>query len=68
MQIGPEGSAGYSDLVVLPDMSIGCLYETNDGGWHSIRFARFTLEWLTDGRDKIVPKAAGPDAERDDKE
>jgi len=48
-----KGSAGFSDLVVLPDMSVGCLYETHDGGWQSIRFARFTLEWLTDGNDRI---------------
>jgi len=48
-----RGRASYSDLVVLPDMSIGCLYETSDGGWQSIRFARFTLEWLTEGRDKL---------------
>lgn len=51
------GDAWYSDLVVLPDMSIGLLYETNATGWQSIWFARFTLEWLTDGKDKIVPKA-----------
>jgi sialidase-1 len=42
-------SFAYSCLTVLKDMSIGCLYET--GG--RIRFARFTLEWLTDGRDRI---------------
>ena len=50
------GSACYSDLVFFPDFSIGCLYETNDGAWQSIRFARFTLEWLTDGKDKVVVK------------
>jgi sialidase-1 len=48
-----EGGASYSDLVVFPDMTIGCLYETNTGAWQRIRFARFTLEWLTRGKDRI---------------
>ncbi len=45
-----EGSSAYSDLVVLPDGSIGCLYERDNYG--KITFARFTLEWLTDGKDR----------------
>jgi sialidase-1 len=45
-----EGSAAYSDLVVLPDDSIGCLYERD--GYRKISFARFTLGWLTDGKDQ----------------
>ena len=45
-----EGSAAYSDLVVLPDGSIGCLYERD--GYRKISFARFTLGWLTDGKDQ----------------
>ncbi|MEX0701525.1 MAG: sialidase family protein [Planctomycetales bacterium] len=52
----PQGHSGYSDLVVLPDMSIGLIYETNDVQWRRIRFARFTLDWLTDGKDKVVRK------------
>jgi sialidase-1 len=48
-----KGRDSYSDMVVFPDLSVGCLYETNDGGWQSIRFARFTLEWLTGGKDKL---------------
>ncbi len=39
------GSAAYSDLVVLPDGSIGCLYERD--GYRKITFARFSLGWLT---------------------
>jgi len=37
-------------------MSVGLLYETNATGWRSIWFARFTLEWLTDGKDRIEAK------------
>ena len=44
------GSAAYSDLVVLPDGGIGCLYERDE--YRKITFARFTLGWLTDGKDQ----------------
>jgi hypothetical protein len=40
-------------MVVMPDGTVGCLYETNEGAWLRIRFARFTLGWLTDGKDKL---------------
>ncbi|MHC4179240.1 MAG: sialidase family protein, partial [Planctomycetota bacterium] len=39
-----EGSSAYSDLVVLPDGTVGCLYERDNYG--KITFARFTIEWL----------------------
>jgi sialidase-1 len=45
-----KGSAAYSDLVVLPDGSIACLYERD--GYRKISLARFSLDWLTDGKDK----------------
>lgn len=45
-----EGSSAYSDLVVLPGGVIGCLYERDDYG--KITFARFPIQWLTDGADK----------------
>jgi len=51
--------AAYSDLCVLQDMSIGCAYECGRGGrsvYDSIMFARFNLEWLTDGADSIQAK------------
>ncbi|RLF32079.1 MAG: exo-alpha-sialidase [Thermoplasmata archaeon] len=48
------GPSAYSSLVVLPDMSIGCLYERGDEHpYETIAFARFTLGWLTNGRDKL---------------
>jgi sialidase-1 len=44
-----EGPAAYSCLIVLPDRSIGCLYERGDEtAYETITFARFTLDWLTD--------------------
>ena len=38
------GNFAYSNLVELPDGTIGCLFET-DNHKH-ITFARFTLDWL----------------------
>lgn len=43
-----RGPAAYSDLVVLPDGSIGCLYERDN--YSKISFARFLLGWLTEGK------------------
>ncbi len=43
------GPAAYSDLAVLPDGSIGSLYECGDGSpYEAIRFARRPLSWLLD--------------------
>ena len=44
-----EGSAAYSSLANLQDGHIGILYERDD--YQKITFARFSLAWLTDGRD-----------------
>jgi sialidase-1 len=47
------GPAGYSSLAVLPDLTIACLYERGDQRYYEkITFARFNLEWLTQGREK----------------
>ena len=40
---------GYSCLTTMPDGEIGCLFETE--GCSKILFQRFSLEWLTDGKD-----------------
>src|SRR5262249_28359830 len=48
------GPAAYSALAVLPDRAVGCLYE--QGGkspYEKVTFARFTVEWLTDGKDRL---------------
>lgn len=51
--------ASYSDIVVLDDLTIGYVYERGDKGsthyWDELHFARFNLEWLTNGRDSIEP-------------
>ncbi len=48
-----SGSSAYCCLTVLPDRSIGCLFERDN--YAKITFARFSLEWLTDGEDRIEP-------------
>jgi sialidase-1 len=54
-----EGPAAYSSLVVLQDLSIGLLFERGDRSpYERITFARFTLDWLTEGRDRIATKPA----------
>ena len=51
--IEPEG-AQYSSMTVLPDMTIGLLYEAEPYKYQ--RFARFNLEWLTEGQDRLLSK------------
>jgi len=54
-----DGPSAYSDLCIAPDMSICCLYERGEKHpYERITFARFTLEWLTDGADKLGPNPA----------
>lgn len=48
-----EGPSAYSCLTVLPDGDIACFYEGGDTKYGEIVFARFSLEWLTDGEDKL---------------
>jgi sialidase-1 len=43
-----EGPSAYSCLTVLPDRTIGCLFEAGrDNAYERIVFARFSPEWLT---------------------
>jgi sialidase-1 len=54
-----EGPAAYSSLVVLPDLSIGILLERGERSpYEKITFARFTLDWLTAGQDRLVDNRA----------
>ena len=55
-----SGPSAYSNLVVLPDLSLGCLFERGKKhAYETIAFARFTLEWLTDGNDSLQRKSNG---------
>ena len=50
-----EGSAACSTLVALRDNRIGLLFERGDkGACEQITFATFTLEWLSDGKDRLA--------------
>ena len=42
------GKAGYSDLCVTEDLTVGCLYEEGaDNAFETLTFTRFNLNWLT---------------------
>ncbi len=46
-----EGPSAYSSLAVLPDATIGCLYERGRTQlYEDITFARFNMDWLSSGR------------------
>jgi sialidase-1 len=50
-----DGPAAYSSLVVFPDGSIGLLYERGTASpYERITFTRFSLEWLSDGKDRVA--------------
>ena len=46
-----KNTFAYSCLTVMPDGAIGCLFDHGD--WSRVKFARFSLEWLTDGTDSL---------------
>ena len=46
------GFSAYSDLAVLPDGTILCLYETGAARkYGALTLARFSLDWLMQGGD-----------------
>jgi sialidase-1 len=48
------GKSAYSELAVTADMTICCLYERGvKDTYERITFARFGLEWLTQGKDRL---------------
>ena len=49
-----ESQSAYSDLAILPDMTINCLHENGTASpSEKISLAQFNLEWLTDGADSV---------------
>lgn len=52
------GWANYSDLAVLEDKTILLLYaKGTDFDQQKVVCIRFNVEWLTDGKDSLVPKS-----------
>jgi len=47
-----KGSAAYSSLTVLDNGDIGLFFEREEYTKNS--FARFSLDWLTDGKDQLL--------------
>ena len=52
------GFSAYSSLTVLDDGTIGCFYENGEYEWYQLCFARFSLDWLTNGADTWSPANA----------
>ncbi len=51
------GKSVYSELAIAPDGTILCLYENGEKNqYEKMTLARFTLEWLTDGKDRLETK------------
>jgi len=53
-----KGPSAYSSMAVMPDGQIVSLLETGKTHpYEKIAFMRFSIEWLTDGKEKtVVPK------------
>lgn len=56
-----SGVSGYSDIAVTPDGTIHCLYEggalkNNHYLNHQVTIVSFSLEWLTNGQDRLHKK------------
>jgi len=50
-----KGPSAYSSMAVMPDGQIGSLLEIGKTHpYEKISFMRFSLEWLTDGKEKTV--------------
>ncbi len=47
------GLAAYSSLAILEDGSVGVFYENGEYENYELYFARFTLDWLTNGEDSF---------------
>jgi len=46
--------AKFSCLIVLPTTEVGCLYENGEEDFkEKITFAKFSLDWLTTGADRL---------------
>ena len=51
------GPAAYSCLTILSDQTAACLFEAGERtAYEKISFVRFSVEWLTDGKDAVGAK------------
>ncbi|HNR99420.1 MAG TPA: sialidase family protein [Planctomycetota bacterium] len=58
-----EGPAAYSSLAALPGGDIGCLYECGEkGAYERIALARFSLRWLSEGKEAAAAAETPPAA------
>jgi len=51
-----EGLSGYSSLTILKDGTIGLFYENGENELYQLYFTRFSLNWLTGGKDTYQPQ------------
>jgi hypothetical protein len=51
-----SGPSAYSSLTILHDGTIGVYYEVGEYETYQLYFARFSLTWLTDGKDTWTGK------------
>ena len=60
-----DGPAAYSSLTVLPDRSIGVLFERGErSAYERITLSRFSLAWLTGGKDDQPARSTTREASR----
>ncbi len=50
--------AAYSALTIFDDGTIGIFYENGEYENYQLNFARFSLEWLSEGKDSWSPSSA----------
>ncbi len=51
-----EGTSAYSSITILDDGTIGVYLEEDGSVPYKMYFLNYSLEWLTNGADKFVPK------------
>jgi hypothetical protein len=60
------GTSAYSSICILNDGTIGMYYEAGEYDIYEMYFARFTLNWLTGGRDTFKERYRKPATSTDD--
>ena len=53
-----SGASAYSSLTVLPDGTLVIYYENGESSTYQMYFARFSLNWLSNGTDTFVPSSS----------